>query len=164
MYVILYKGRIMRRLVFLAVVFLLVSIITLVATVKHYDSLDVKCRGEFESHVNNNQVIANVGVSFTGGKGVVIIAGNFQDANNEVENLKVTTVFNYTVYGKLMYLTVTQQHSSIADVELNDKLQHLLPMIFSSRDIEYVYEFQQQKGGDYLIKQHGIPILYCKKT
>ncbi|VUT06255.1 hypothetical protein [Klebsiella huaxiensis] len=31
-------------------------------------------------------------------------------------------------------------------------------------DIEYAYEIQLQPGDDYLIKQHGLPILYCKKT
>ncbi|EJV1071183.1 hypothetical protein N6A11_003188 [Klebsiella oxytoca] len=154
----------MRRLILFSMVFFLVSIITLILTVEHYDKLDVKCRGEFESHVNDNKISANVGVSFSGGKGVVIISGIFYGGGDEIRNMKVTTVFNYSLYGKLMYLTVSQQHSSISDTEFNEKLQYLLPMVFSSRDIEYVYEFQLQSGGDYLIKQHGIPILYCKKT
>lgn len=153
----------MRRLILFSMAFLLASIITLIMTTEHYDRLDVKCRGEFESHVNNNKITANVGVSFSGGKGVVIISGSFYGGDDEIRNLKITTIFNYSLYGKLMYLTVSQQHSSVSDVELIEKLQYLLPMVFSSQGIEYVYEFQLQNGGDYLIKQHGIPILYCKK-
>ncbi|EOI1394313.1 TPA: hypothetical protein LVL69_005510 [Klebsiella oxytoca] len=154
----------MRRLIFFAAFFLMVSLVIMIITIESYDNLNVKCRGEFESHVSSNKLIANVGVSFTGGKGVVIIVGNFHGDNDELRNIKVTTVFNYSLYGKLMYLTVNQQHSSISDIDISDKLQHLLPMVLSSRDIEYVYEFQPQSGGDYLIKQHGIPIFYCKKT
>ena len=63
-----------------------------------------------------------------------------------------------------MYIKVSQQYSSISVGEIESKLQHLLPLVLSSRNVEYVYEFQPQSGGDYLIKQHGIPILYCKKV
>ncbi len=154
----------MRRLLIFSGVFMTLSLVALFLTVEHYNKLDVKCRGEFESHIDASTLIANVGVNFEKGRGILTIAGRFQEGNNALEYIKIATVFNYEVYGKLTYIKVSQQHSSISAGDIDSKLQHLLPMVFSSRDVEYVYEFQLQNGGDYLIKQHGIPILYCKKV
>lgn len=154
----------MKRLVYFSAIFMVSSIAILLLTFEHYNKLDLKCRGGVESHINANKLIANVGMHFEQGKGILTIAGTFQENADAVKNIKLASVFDYNIYGKLMYLKLVQQYSSISSADVNKKIHYLLPMVFSSRDIEYAYEIQVQPGGDYLIKQHGLPILYCKKN
>ena len=154
----------MKRLVYFSAIFMLISIATLLFTFGYYNQLDIKCRGDFESHINANKLIANVGAHFEQGKGILTIAGSFQESADAVKTIKLASVFDYNVYGRLIYIKLVQQYSSVSSVDINKKIQHLSPMVFSSREIEYAYEIQVQPGGDYLIKHHGLPILYCKKN
>ncbi|MDU7347516.1 MAG: hypothetical protein E7L23_18870 [Klebsiella grimontii] len=154
----------MRRWIFFSAISMVLSLVALFWASARYNKLDVKCRGEFESHIGADSLAANVGVNFEKGKGILNIAGEVHGKESLIKYIKIATVFNYSTHGKLMYIKVSQQYSSISVGEIESKLQHLLPLVLSSRNVEYVYEFQPQSGGDYLIKQHGIPILYCKKV
>ena len=145
----------MRRWIFFSAISMVLSLVALFWASARYNKLDVKCRGEFESHIGVDSLAAN---------GILNIAGEVHGKESSIKYIKIATVFNYSTHGKLMYIKVSQQYSSISVGEIESKLQHLLPLVLSSRNVEYVYEFQPQSGGDYLIKQHGIPILYCKKV
>lgn len=123
----------------------------------------VHCTSVFESHVDNNSLHAVVSIYLYQGKGSLLIIGDYIPISGESIPIKISSGIRYYTNGTNVHLMFTDRNSSIQDESVNSVLQHLLPFSLNSKNIDYIYVFQRQAEGNYLIKQNGTPLIYCKK-
>jgi hypothetical protein len=128
------------------------------------ESVMINCRSDFDSYVGVKKLHAHVELYLKNGKGSAMIVGDYRNESGVDTPMKLLTEFNYRAYGNLFHIRVRAQQSTVKYSSGANQFNYLLPLILNSKNIEYVYEFLPQGEGDYLIKQNGTPLFYCKKV
>lgn len=122
----------------------------------------IHCLAAFDSQVNNNRLNAKVTLYLYREKGSLQISGDYTSPAGEQTPVKLVSGMAYQVTGEDYHVRFTGSKASFQAEEIQEAFSYLLPFSVSSENVDYVYQFQEQSDGSYLIKQHGIPLLLCK--
>lgn len=69
----------------------------------------------------------------------------------------------YHVDGQDYHVRFTGNNTTFRKDDVNKDFGLLLPFSISSTNIDYVYQFEMQNDGSYLIRQNGNALIMCKK-
>ncbi|HHT3529028.1 hypothetical protein ACVGWG_04495 [Enterobacter asburiae] len=123
----------------------------------------IHCTSAFDSQVNKSSLHAVVTLYLYRNKGSVQISGDYISPAGEHTPVKSVAGIIYQNDGQDYHVRFTGNKTSFSGKDLKEEFNLLVPFSFTSKNIDYVYQLQQQTDGSYLVRQYGVPLVMCKK-
>ncbi|VDZ58318.1 Uncharacterised protein [Serratia odorifera] len=142
---------------------LLFSTYSAIMMKKKSDDKIVHCMSAFDSHVDKSSLHATATLYLYRGKGSVQISGDYISPDGTHYPVKSVAGMIYHVDGQDYHVRFTGNNTTFRKDDVNKDFGLLLPFSISSTNIDYVYQFEMQNDGSYLIRQNGNALIMCKK-
>ncbi|ELK0735803.1 hypothetical protein QP732_27355 [Klebsiella oxytoca] len=154
----------MKRFILTCSVVLLVVSLAIIVYLRFEERMvTINCRSDFDSYSDQYTLNAYVELYLKSGVGRFMISGDYTHNAYKKTPVKIFSVFDYKIDGELFYIKIREQQSILPSTPEDTNLNLLLPFVLNSRNIEYAFQFYKQPESDYLIKQNGRVLFYCKK-
>lgn len=139
------------------------SVVHLLEMKKRSEGRVIHCLTVFDSQVNKNRLRAKMTLYLYRGRGSIQISGDYISPAGDQTPVKLVSGIAYQVTGEDYHVRFTGSKTSFQEEDIHEAFSHLLPFSVTSENVDYVYQLRKQNDGNYLIRQHGIPLLLCKK-
>lgn len=151
-------------MIFIAAFVLMVGSIYVVLKMKSGSEAKViHCASTIDSYVNKSSLHATVTLYLYRGKGSVQISGDYSPSEGTHIPVKSVTSLSYHPEGQDYHIRFTLNKTSFRGETATEDIGHLIPLSLTSNNVDYIYHFEEQGEGSYLIRQNGIPLIMCKK-